>query len=299
MSLFDDECEVSGEDTGDEEVDEEETEEDAQFIDDVDSGGGATEADLVAARQLLGVQQGASVDEVHRGFRKRAKEIHPDKNASQGAERRFTDLVEARDLIASQSGKKRRVELEEPRAQVPFSDRGLTVWHADVKLESLRARHRVRVRGTALIDPSGMHMEEVYNVMIPPGAEDGAELCRLLGKGNYSAEAEEREPLVIRLRVMPNDVGATRVGCNIEAPFVMPLKDVMTPGKSVPIDFLGAKTAVTIPRNGYWSGDTITIKGGGLPESGSDTLFGDLRLSVVVEKPTQGELREFARKIIE
>lgn len=297
-SLFDDECEVSGEDTGDEEVDDDETEEDARFIDD-SGGAAATEADMAAARQLLGVQRGASADEVTREFRKRAKETHPDKDASQGADRRFTDLIEARDLLQSQSNKKRRVEPEEPRAHVPFSDRGLTIWHADVKLESLRARQRIRVRGTVLLDPSGVHKEEVYNVMIPPGAEDGAELCRLLAKGNYSAEAEEREPLVIRLRVMPNDIGATRVGCNIEAPFVMRLEDAMTPEKSVSVELLGTKTAVTIPRNGYWSGDTITVRGKGLPEPGSDELFGDLKLTVAVEKPTQGELREFARKILE
>jgi len=300
-SLFDDECDVSGAsgDDDDEPI-EEETEEDARFIDDAAAGESASEGELAAARRLLGVQQDASAEEVAQEFRSRAKTVHPDKDPTDGADRRFTDLIHARDLLQSQSSKKRRrVDPEEPRAHVPFADQGLTIWYAEVTLESLRNRQRVRVRGTVSRDASGRVFEEgVYNVVIEPGARDGTELCRLLGKGDYSAEDESRQPLVVRLRVAPAGDKVERRGCNLESPLVMRLEDAMTPGKAVSIDMLGAKAVVTVPRNGYWTGDKITLKEQGLPEPGSDSLCGDLILTVTVEKPTRGEVREFARKIL-
>lgn len=301
-TFFDDECDVSGDDSPDEEEKGDDGEDMADFID--DSGGPApSESDLAAARRLLGVQAGASAGDVAQGFRKRSLDVHPDKNPAEADGQRFTDLVQARDLLADSAErakkKQRRVASPKlPERYVPLSDRGITVWYADVTLESLRARQRVRVRGTTQRDAGGIFAEDSYNVVIPAGAYDGDELCRLMNKGEYSAEDEGREPLVIRLRVMPGDVGVVRSGCNLETPLVLSLKDAMSPDKILSIDKLGHKAVVTVPRNGYWTGDTITIKNGGLPEIGGDDLLGDLVLKVVVEKPTRGEVKEFAQHVL-
>lgn len=49
--------------------------------------------------KILGVPRSASADEVKRAYRKLAREYHPDKNKSKGAEERFKEINEANEVL--------------------------------------------------------------------------------------------------------------------------------------------------------------------------------------------------------
>lgn len=54
---------------------------------------------------VLGIQKGASDDEIKKAYRKQALKYHPDKNKSPGAEEKFKEIAEAYDVLSDQKKK--------------------------------------------------------------------------------------------------------------------------------------------------------------------------------------------------
>lgn len=50
--------------------------------------------------RILGIEKGASDEEIKKAYRKQALRFHPDKNKSAGAEDKFKEIAEAYDVLS-------------------------------------------------------------------------------------------------------------------------------------------------------------------------------------------------------
>ena len=57
--------------------------------------------------EVLGLQKGASQDEIRRAYRQLAKKYHPDVNKEPGAEAKFKEINEAYDTLSDEQKKAR------------------------------------------------------------------------------------------------------------------------------------------------------------------------------------------------
>ena len=55
--------------------------------------------------KILGINKGASEDDIKKGYRKMALKYHPDKNKSPGAEEKFKEIAEAYDVLSDKNKK--------------------------------------------------------------------------------------------------------------------------------------------------------------------------------------------------
>ena len=69
--------------------------------------------------QVLGVDRGASAEEIQRAYRKLARQYHPDVNKDPGAEERFKEIGEAYDVLSDPKSRERYDRFGSAWRQVP------------------------------------------------------------------------------------------------------------------------------------------------------------------------------------
>ncbi|MBN1477720.1 DnaJ domain-containing protein [Candidatus Sumerlaeota bacterium] len=155
---------------------------------------------------------------------------------------------------------------------------------------SLEEAQRGGKRAFELIRPDQSGAKRRYEITIPPGTRDGAQL-RLRGQGEAVAGGEVGD-LIVRVRLREHPLFRVE-GDNLrtEVP-VTPWEAAL--GAKVPVPTLSGSVTLSIPP-GTRSGRTLRLGGQGLSRKGGGK--GDLLVSVRIEVPT--ELTERERELFE
>ena len=258
--------------------------------------------------KALGVRRGAGPDEVRRAFRRRARELHPDRRPNDaGAEEEFKLLVDA--LLAvtrgatvdERAGEGGRASGRGARAATTGGHAGpdvvaeFTVGLGDAvhgseqaaRLRfdapcSCRTTPRGRRGGCPLCGGRGVRRTERRVVLrLPPGSRDGD----LLRVGGVGAEAEDgpRGDLRVRLRVrLP--IGTRIAGDDLHVELPLTIPEAVT-GARIPLPLPLGPVSVTVPAGSDGS-SVLRVRGHGLPpRPGSNRAPGHLFLYPLIRLP--------------
>jgi curved DNA-binding protein len=254
---------------------------------------------------VLGVEHGASADEIRRAYRALARRYHPDVNKDPGAEERFKEVSEAYDVLSDPEKRERydRVSggatgggpefggfetgdlgdlfetfFSGAGRRGGFAERGAD--HEAVVELSLEEAARGGRRSMALGDGRS------YDVNIPPGVRQDQRI-RLAGEGGQGIGGGPSGDLFLRARITPH------------ARFRLDGRDLhtdlpVTPweaalGAEAAVPTLDGSARVRVPA-GSSSGRTLRLRGQGFP--GPRGGRGDLYATVKIMVPAHLSDRE-------
>lgn len=286
------------------------------------------EQDLYRA---LGIERGASDDEIRKRYRKLARKFHPDVNPNNPkAEEHFKEVSFAYDVLSDPEKRKRYDEFgsqglghgfdpEHARAYQRWSQGARRspssgAFADQIDLEDLlsglfggrAARGPARgadAQGEISVDfLAAVRGEEIrvelagagtLRVRIPPGA-DGGTRVRLAGKGAPGRNGGPPGDLYLTLQVRPHRY-FRREGADLQLDLPVTLAELVE-GASVEVPTPAAPVKMTIPPHSQ-NGTKLRLRGkGALRRSGAS---GDLLVRLVLELPSMDDprLAEIAREL--
>ncbi len=282
---------------------------------------------------VLGVDRGASQEEIRKAYRRLAKELHPDFNpGDRTAEERFKKVSAAYEILGDPEKRARydRGEIDETGAEKPqyrhyrdFAETGAGErYHtgrgfedfADLgdifsELFGRTARRRAGpMRGPDLryhlvvdfLDAVRGGRRRVVlpdgsalDVTIPAGIESG-QVIRLRGKGAPGFEGGPPGDALVEIEVRPHPL-FTREGDDIRVTLPITLDEAVLGGK-VEVPTIDGPVRMTIPR-GASSGRVLRLRGKGVPDPRTGRR-GDqyVRLEIVLPEQIDSELETFMRR---
>jgi DnaJ-class molecular chaperone len=269
--------------------------------------------------EVLGVQSGASEDDIRRAYLKLVKELHPDVNPSRAAEDRFKKVTVAHEILGDPAQRRKFDSGEidgagEPRRTASphytgasrggkarsgplFEDFGDVF--ADIFSGGMggtgRARGGFGVRGrdaryTLDLDfveamegaKKRVTMPEggVLDLAVPEGVSDG-QVLRLRGKGYAGTGGGDAGDALVEIRVRPHR-DFTREGDDIllEIPITI---DEAVLGDKVEVPTVSGRVQLNIPK-GTSSGQVFRLKGKGVRNT-TTGVTGDELVSVRIVLP--------------
>ena len=282
---------------------------------------------------VLGVDRGASQEEIRKAYRKLAKELHPDFNpGDRKAEERFKKVSAAYEILGDPEKRARydRGEIDETGAEKPqqryyrdFAETGAGErYHTgrgfedfadlgDIFSELFGRGGRARagpMRGPDLryhlvidfLDAVRGGTKRVVlpdgsalDVRIPAGIESG-QVIRLRGKGALGLEGGPPGDALVEVEVRPHPL-FTREGSDIRITLPIAIDEAVLGGK-VEVPTVDGPVRMTIPK-GASSGRVLRLRGKGVrdPRTGRR---GDqyVRLEIVLPETIDSELEDFMRR---
>lgn len=281
--------------------------------------------------ETLGVERGATAEQIRAAYRRLARKYHPDVNKSPDASKRFAEVQEAYEVLSDEH--KRRVYDQTGRVGHAHATAHTASHQVDFDLDDLgsvfdsffRGRpdgprpraarrpargvdaqrtitinleHLARGGPVEVTTPTGERAE----VQIPPACADGTQL-RLRGRGYPATDPHsEAGDLLLTVRVHP-DPRFTRGKPGQPDPQSTDLFTTLpitiaeaTLGASVDAPTLTGPVRLTIPP-GTPSGQSLRLKGRGLPGPGGKS--GDLYALIRIVPPPLDILGPDERAVLE
>ena len=279
----------------------------------------------------LGVTKKATADEIRKAYRALAKKYHPDLNpGDKEAEETFKKIQGAYGILSDEEKRKQydagaidaqgnerqhgyyREYASDPGAHPYQSDAGYADF-GDVFSDLFGGRARggaaggegFRMRGGDVRYTLAVTFEEAVlgakkrvtmpdgkslDITIPAGQRDG-QMLRLRGKGMPGHGGGPAGDALIEVHVAPHAT-FRRDGDDIRCDLAIGLHEAVL-GARVTVPTVGGSVAMTIPA-GSNSGDTLRLRGKGVPAAGSRAA-GDqfVTLRVVLPAKPDDSLREF------
>ena len=260
--------------------------------------------------QALGVQQGASDDDIKRAYRKLAMKHHPDRTGGDDTE--FKKIQEA---YATLSDPQKRAQYDNPQPQGfpggfefhggmppgfedimsqmfgnggnPFFGQGFRQrapqrnqdLNLDTTITLLEAFTGKEIMANVRL-PSGR--EQVLEIKIPPGIQTGQRL-RLQGLGDDQYPQLPRGDLFVGIRVLP-DSRYERRGDDLYRNISISVWDAML-GADIIIDTIDNKQlTVTVPE-GSQPNSVLRLTGYGMPNVNDARFKGNLMLNLEITIP--------------
>jgi curved DNA-binding protein len=281
--------------------------------------------------EALGVERGASEEEIRRAYRKLARRYHPDVNKEPGAEERFKEISEAYEVLRDPEKRERYDRLganwragEGPSGPGGFEDLfGQGGFGDNVRVEfgegglsdlfeglfggrpgagaqgfSMRGADQEATLELTLEEAAAGGRRRVslgdgrsYDVNIPPGTRDGQRI-RLAGEGGPGRGGGPSGDLFFRVRIKPHPrFRLDGRDLHVDLP-VTPWEAAL--GATVPVATLTGSARVRVPP-GSSTGRRLRLRGQGMP--GPRGGHGDLYAHVQIMVPPQ--LTDEERRLFE
>lgn len=232
---------------------------------------------------VLGVQRGASEDDVKNAFRKLAKTCHPDLHPNDPqAEARFKEINAAYDAIRNPQPEPMFNPFDHPHfSGSPFEDifanlRGFTRQQRnnDIHMECRLTLEEVFTGKELDITVPMANNPRTLKVRVPPGVEDGVSL-RIAQAGDHSNKVLRPGDLYLIIRVMPHG-SLIRAGRNLTTMVPVTAFDVLL-GKEIEVVGIDGKTMrIAIPA-GFDTSRKLRLAGQGMQDgAGRGDLLIDL-----------------------
>lgn len=282
--------------------------------------------------KVLGVEKGASAEDIKKAFRKQAVKYHPDRNpGDKGAEDKFKEVNEAYAVLS------------DPEKKQQYDTYGSSGFHKQYSREDI---FRGFDFGSAYRDMGGSGGEDIFSrlfggsfgrggfrsgpqrggdlemeteitfreaalgaeknlafrrndgnreelkIKIPPGVDSGSKI-RITGKGSPGAQGGPAGDLFLNIRVL-NDPLFVRDGGDLSVERLITFSAACL-GTSLDVPTLEGDKRIKVPA-GIQSGTKIRLKGCGIKPSGSN-VKGDLYVKIGLHVPE--ELTQEQKRLIE
>jgi curved DNA-binding protein len=272
--------------------------------------------------QSLGLQRGASEEEIKKAYRRLARQYHPDISKETGAEERFKEISEAYQTLSDPEKRQAYDDLGRHRPGEEFRpppDWETRFWggqtHQEVDLSELfeqmgfRSSQRRRQAGGVDFPIRGQDVEAVVRltldevsrgsqvtlerpgggsvrIRVPQGVTDGERL-RIPGRGGAGSGGGPDGDVYLHIQLQPHPLFRP-VGHDLylELPLT-PWEAAL--GSQIELPSLDGRVRVTV-KPGAQAGQKLRLAGKGLPKRGEGA--GDLYAVLQIVVPTQISERE-------